>query len=149
MTPLDPPPPGLRVTPLLWSSPQSWARPYQVGMRPEALNSSFVATTDEQGPHPLGVAVEVGPMRLIVLGTVEMVANQYFLLFGHKNLLLNLMAWRAAQPDLIAVKPHTAGSQVILLSAKQAKTLFYTVVLAYPLMVCVIGLGVWGWRRRQ
>jgi len=137
------------VTPLLWSSPQSWARPYQVGMRPEAINSSFVAVTDVQGPHPLGVAVEVGPTRLIVLGTVEMAANQYFLLFGHKNLLLNLMAWLATQPDLIAIKPRVAGSQVILLSARQAKTLFYAVVLAYPLVVCVIGLGVWGWRRRR
>jgi len=149
VTPLDPPPLGVRVTPLLWSSPQSWARPYQVGMRPEAINSSFVAATDVQGPHSLGVAVAVEPTRLIVLGTVEMVANQYFLLFGHKNLLLNLMAWLATQPDLIAVKPHTAGSQVILLSARQAKTLFYTVILAYPLVVCVIGLGVWGWRRRR
>ena len=78
-----------------------------------------------------------------------MAANQYFLLFGHKNLLLNLMAWLATQPDLIAVKPHAAGSQVILLSARQAKTLFYTVVLAYPLVICVIGVGVWGWRRRR
>jgi ABC-type uncharacterized transport system involved in gliding motility auxiliary subunit len=149
IAPLDPPPIGRRVTPLLWSSPQSWSRPYQVNRRPEAINSTFVPETDVKGPHPLGVAVEAETTRLVVLGTTDIVANQYFLLFGHKNLLLNLMAWLAAQPDLIAVKPPVAGTQVILLSAAQARTLFYAVILAYPVAIFVTGLGVWGWRRRQ
>jgi ABC-type uncharacterized transport system involved in gliding motility auxiliary subunit len=149
VAPRDPPPVDQRVTPLLWSSPQSWARPYEVGMLSEAINSSFVPETDVKGPHPLGVAVEVEPTRLVVLGTTEIVSNQYFLLFGHKNLLLNLMAWLAAQPDLIAVKPPAAGTQVILLSAVQARMLFYAVILAYPVAVFVTGLGVWGWRRRR
>jgi hypothetical protein len=149
VAPLDPPPVGQRVTPLLWSSPQSWTRPYQVGMRPQAINSSFEPETDVKGPHPLGVAVEVEPTRLVVLGTTEIVSNQYFLLFGHKNLLLNLMAWLATQPDLIAVKPPVAGTQVILLSAAQARILFYAVILAYPVAVFFTGLGVWGWRRRR
>ena len=141
VTPVEPPSLSQRVTPLLWSSPQSWARPYKVDMRPEEINSNFASETDDKGPHPLGVAVEAEPARLIVLGTVEIAANQYFPLFGHKNLLLNLVAWLATQPDLIAVKPYVAGSQVILLSARQATGLFYAVVLAYPVAVVVAGLG--------
>ena len=141
------PPVGVRVTPLLWSSPQSWAHPYKTGLRPDEIQRNFVAGTDEKGPIPLGVAVEAEKTRLVVLGTAEIAANQYFLLFGHKNLLLNLMAWLAREPDLIAVKPRTAGSQVILLSARQGKTIFYSIVLGYPLAVFVTGLGVWGWRR--
>jgi ABC-type uncharacterized transport system involved in gliding motility auxiliary subunit len=149
VAPAERPPPGLRLTPLIWSSPQSWARPYKVGMRPEEINQNFIPETDEKGPHSLGVAVEGEPARLIVLGTAEIAANQYFALFGHKNLLLNLIAWLTTQPDLIAVKPHAAGTQVILLSARQATVLFYTIVLAYPVTVVVAGLGVWGWRRRK
>jgi ABC-type uncharacterized transport system involved in gliding motility auxiliary subunit len=118
-------------------------------MRPEEINQNFIPETDEKGPHSLGVAVEGEPARLIVLGTAEIAANQYFALFGHKNLLLNLIAWLTTQPDLIAVKPHAAGTQVILLSARQATVLFYTIVLAYPVTVVVAGLGVWGWRRRK
>ena len=78
-----------------------------------------------------------------------MVANQYFTLFGHRNLVLNLMAWLVAEPDFIALKPATPGSQAILLTARQAGTIFYSVVLAYPLAVLAAGLGVWTRRRRR
>lgn len=147
VAPTERPPTGTLVTPLLWSSPQSWARPYRAGLRPDEVTKSFVADTDLKGPVTLGVAAEAGKTRLVVLGTAEIAANQYFLLFGHKNLLLNLLAWLAREPDLIAVKPRTAGSQVILLSTRQGRTIFYAIVLAYPLAVFAAGLGVWGWRR--
>ena len=141
------PPAGIQVSPLVWSSPQSWARPYRQGVRPEEISRDFVAGTDQKGPLTLGVAVEADKARLIVLGTGEIAANQYFLLFGHKNLLLNVMAWLATEPGLIAVKPRTAGGQVILLSARQGKAIFYSLVVSYPLLVFAAGLGVWGWRR--
>ncbi len=69
------PPAGVSVTPLLWSSPQSWARPYRIGMRPDEINRSFVPETDKKGPVPLGVAVEVEKTRLVVLGTAEIAAT--------------------------------------------------------------------------
>jgi ABC-type uncharacterized transport system involved in gliding motility auxiliary subunit len=147
--PLEPPPSGLRATPLVWSSPQSWARPWTSGLRPEDVTRDFIASADEKGPVPLGVAVEAGGTRLVVLGTSAVVANQYFTLFGHRNLVLNLMAWLVAEPDLIALKPPTPGSQAILLTARQAGAIFYSVVLAYPLAVLTAGLGVWARRRRR
>jgi ABC-type uncharacterized transport system involved in gliding motility auxiliary subunit len=149
VAPSEHPTPGIRTTPLLWSSPQSWAHPYQNGISPDEVNKGFVAGIDEKGPVALGVAVEADKTRLIVLGTAEIASNQYVHLFGHKNLLLNLVAWLAAQPDLIALKPRTAGSQVILLSAKQARAIFYGVVVAYPAATFIAGMGLWGWRRRQ
>ena len=53
------------------------------------------------------------------------------------------------EPDFIALKPATPGSQAILLTARQAGTIFYSVVLAYPLAVLAAGLGVWTRRRRR
>jgi ABC-type uncharacterized transport system involved in gliding motility auxiliary subunit len=147
--PQEPPPPALRATPLIWSSPQSWARPWTAGMRPDEVTRNFVPATDEKGPLPLGVAVEAADTRLIVLGTSAMVGNQYLPLFGHRNLVLNLMAWLVTEPDLIALKPASPGSQAILLSAGQAKTIFYSLVVAYPLGLLAAGLFVWASRRRR
>jgi hypothetical protein len=149
IAPAEPPPAGVRVSPLAWSSPQSWARPYRAGMRPEQIDRAFVAGMDRTGPLVLGVAVEAGGARLVALGTAEIAANQYFLLFGHKNLLLNAIAWLGSEPGLIAIKPRTAGSHVILLSARAGKAIFYAIVVMYPLAVFGVGLGVWGWRRRR
>jgi ABC-type uncharacterized transport system involved in gliding motility auxiliary subunit len=75
------------------------------------------------------------------------VANNIIRFNGNRDLFLNMMNWLSSDEDLISIRPKEPEDRRISLNQRQMKVIFYSSVLAIPLLVVAGGLWVW-WRRR-
>lgn len=158
--PAPEPPAGLRVRLLAMSSPDSWA--YVGGTAVPDEDVRFRPGKDKPGPHPVALLVEVPASgndrgrsqrdgQLVVFGDSDFASNFYFNLLGNKDLFLSTMAVLAGQPELVVPrrKGRPGGSiSPIVLEARQARLLFWSVEVIPPVAVLLIGLSVWVRRRR-
>lgn len=144
------------VSPLLESSPgSSAATNFQGGAVQQAAS-------DRQGPLTLGVAgtlaatpsgsglqnVGDAEARFVVYGSPDFVANSVIGFQGNRDLFLNTMDWLGGQQDFITIRPHTATSAPVNLSASQMRYIFFTFLVGLPLVLIILGCGVWLRRRR-
>src|SRR5581483_8661188 len=87
---------------------------------------------------------------IVAIGDVDFATNLYFGSLGNRDFFLNLAHLAARAEVLIAVRgegrPGGTFSQIYL-TASQARTLFWTGVVALPSAVLLCGIAV-GWRRR-
>ncbi len=83
----------------------------------------------------------------VVVGTSGWVANGFLAFNGNRDLLINMMNWLSSDSDLISIRPKEPTDQRLNMNQKQMTLLFYESVVAIPLLVVVMGIGVW-WRRR-
>jgi ABC-type uncharacterized transport system involved in gliding motility auxiliary subunit len=109
--------------------------------------------TDLKGPFTLGVAgtyttgKEGGNGLFVVVGTSGWVANGFLAFNGNRDLLINMLNWLSSDSDLISIRPKEPQDQRLNMNQRQMTLLFYESVVAIPLLVVVMGIGVW-WRRR-
>jgi ABC-type uncharacterized transport system involved in gliding motility auxiliary subunit len=57
------------------------------------------------------------------------------------------MAWLSADEDLISIRPKEPEDSRLEMSARQMNLVFYESIVVLPLLMVVLGVGVW-WRRR-
>lgn len=116
---------------------------------PEIRQSS----SDKKGPLVLGAAgtyttgKENGNGRFVVVGCSSWIANFFLRFNGNRDLFLNMMNWLSSDEDLISIRPKEQTDRRLTMSARQMTMVFYESVLAIPLIIVVMGVGVW-WRRR-
>jgi ABC-type uncharacterized transport system involved in gliding motility auxiliary subunit len=109
--------------------------------------------TDKKGPLLLGAAGtynsggENGSGRFVVTGSSSWTTNGAIALAGNRNLFLNVMAWLSADEDLISIRPKEPEDRRLEMSTRQMNLVFYESIVALPLLMVVLGVGVW-WRRR-
>jgi ABC-type uncharacterized transport system involved in gliding motility auxiliary subunit len=109
--------------------------------------------TDKKGPLVLGAAGtynsggDNGSGRFVVTGSSSWATNGAIALGGNRNLFLNVMAWLSADEDLISIRPKEPEDRRLEMSARQMNLVFYESIVALPLLMVVLGVGVW-WRRR-
>jgi ABC-type uncharacterized transport system involved in gliding motility auxiliary subunit len=164
VTPIKPAPAGVTVTPLMKTSPQSWAET-NLKAKPD-LDSK-----DVPGPVTLGVAVTkdlTGPApgaprregggntaagktgkitRLVVLGSADMAANDFTQgVPGNAYLVSGAINWLAEEEALVNIPPKEDTPQNITLTDPQRRVIS-TTVYALPLAAMLMGLFVW-WKRR-
>ena len=108
---------------------------------------------DKKGPLTLAAAgsynsgKEGEKGRFVVAGSSGWAANNIIRFNGNRDLFLNMMNWLSSDEDLISIRPKEPEDRRISLNQRQMKTIFYSSVLAIPLLVVAGGLWVW-WRRR-
>jgi ABC-type uncharacterized transport system involved in gliding motility auxiliary subunit len=108
---------------------------------------------DKKGPLALAAAgsynsgKEGEKGRFVVAGSSGWVSNNIIRFNGNRDLFLNMMNWLSSDEDLISIRPKEPEDRRISLNQRQMKTIFYSSVLAIPLLVVAGGLWVW-WRRR-
>jgi len=108
---------------------------------------------DKKGPLALAAAgsynsgKEGEKGRFVVAGSSGWAANNIIRFNGNRDLFLNMMNWLSSDEDLISIRPKEPEDRRISLNQRQMKTIFYSSVLAIPLLVVAGGLWVW-WRRR-
>ena len=83
----------------------------------------------------------------MVVGSSGWAANNILRFNGNRDLLMNMVNWLSSDEDLISIRPKEPQDRRLTLNRRQMATIFYSSVLALPLLVIVTGLSVW-WKRR-
>lgn len=109
--------------------------------------------SDKKGPLTLGAAGEYngggtnGKGRFVVVGSSRWIDNSFLRFNGNRDLFLNMLNWLSSDEDLISIRPKETEDRRLSLTARQMMLVFYSSVVAIPLVILAAGFGVW-WRRR-
>ena len=153
-------PAGVRVTPLLETSPAALAMPYMITQDALLANPEKA----EQGVQKLGAAVEIGKKgRAVVLTDVEFAANAYVdtaVTFsragaqtrsdagpGNADFLVNCVNWLSGEEDLITLRPRTAENRPLTMDPQIQSFYFNVFTFLVPLGILLLGGMIWHWRR--
>lgn len=106
---------------------------------------------DLKGPLTLGAAGTYdngkGKGRFVVVGSSSWVANNFIAFNGNRDLFLNMLNWLSSDEDLISIRPKEPTDNPLNMNQRQVTLMFYSSVVAFPLLIVLAGVGVW-WRRR-
>jgi hypothetical protein len=144
--------PGLVATELLHTTDAGWGETNLAVFEAKA-ELAYDAARDLAGPLPLGVAVERKPLdgksraRLVVFGSSEIAGNRQ-ILGANRDLLLGALGWLREAAPRVTIGPRTPEHLRLQLDDGQLRRVFWLCVVALPLLVLVIGLGV-SWVRRS
>lgn len=136
---------GVQSTPLLVTSPQSWA---ESDLKSE--NLQFDPKSDRQGPLTVGVALtKSNQARLVVVGSSNFITNGQFQQQLNGDLFTNSVSWLSKQdaPQQLSIRPKEAKNRRINLQAAQANILGITALGLVPLIGFVAAATLW-WMRR-
>lgn len=105
--------------------------------------------SDEKGPLTFGYTIETpAKSRIVVVGDVDFVTNGFLKLTqANAPLFRNMVAWAAAQEELISVPTQEPVDRQVFMTESQANIIFYSCVVGLPLLFLLTGVAVW-WRRR-
>ena len=79
---------------------------------------------------------------------IKVGANAYLGFQGNKDLVMNMVNWLSAEESLISIRPKSQEHQTLDMNQRQMGRLLYLGVFGVPLVIILIGAGVW-WRRRR
>jgi ABC-type uncharacterized transport system involved in gliding motility auxiliary subunit len=85
--------------------------------------------------------------RFVVFGGSTWAANQFLNFNGNSDLALNTVNWLSSDEDLISIRPKPQEDRRVTMTRAQLGMVRLVSQFALPLLVIVIGGGVW-WRRR-
>ncbi len=110
---------------------------------------------NKKGPLTLGAAISYNTGQPNVTGRVVAIGSSSWLqnnilgvrTFANRDLFLNMMNWLSSDEDLISIRPKEPENRPIMMTGRQVSLLWYTSLLALPLLIIAAGLSVW-WRRR-
>jgi ABC-type uncharacterized transport system involved in gliding motility auxiliary subunit len=119
------------------------------------LNSPEIRPSkdDKKGPLTLAAAgtyttgKENGNGRFIVVGNSGWASNRFLAFRGNRDLIMNMLNWLSSDEDLISIRPKEVQDSRLEMNARQMNLVFYESIVALPLLMVVLGVGVW-WRRR-
>ncbi len=145
---------GVQATPLLLTSPQSWA---ESDLKDE--NLQFDPSRDRTGPLTLGVALsrpakaasndKPSESRMVVIGNSDFITNNQFSQQLNGDVFINSISWLSKQEGAsqLSVRPKEAKNRRINLQAPQASILSWTALGFIPLIGFVSAVILW-WLRR-
>jgi len=119
----------------------------------------FDAGVDLQGPIPVAVAVEKGPVggievelrptRMVIIGDSYFVSNRALSggLGGNKDFFMSAVNWLVEREELMAISPKVPGELRLDMSREQLRRAYLIIAVALPLAVALIGFVVWLKRR--
>ena len=118
-----------------------------------STNQIKPSKNDKMGPFTLGAAgtytsgKENGNGRFVVVGSSSFASNGFISFNGNRDLYLNMLNWLSSDEDLISIRPKEPTDSPLNMNQRQVSMMFYSSVFGLPLLILVIGGGVW-WRRR-
>jgi ABC-type uncharacterized transport system involved in gliding motility auxiliary subunit len=120
------------------------------------LSSAAVNVNDpknKKGPFTIAAAgtyntgKENSQGRFVVIGSSSWAANSFINFNGNDDLALNAINWLASDEDLISIRPKQQEDRRITMTRAQQNLVLLTSQFALPLVVVIVGIGVW-WKRR-
>jgi gliding motility-associatede transport system auxiliary component len=159
---LLPPAPGISVTPLFYSSKDSYVRsvkpveerhPRAIG---PAAPPSASPGSDQPGRRLLAAAVEgrgpdavtgSRPFRVVVVGDADFASNSFFPYMSNSDMVLSMVRWLSREERAPKIRPSVPVPRLLFLTKQQMKQVFLVIEGLLPLSVVLCGAVVW-WRRR-
>jgi ABC-type uncharacterized transport system involved in gliding motility auxiliary subunit len=120
------------------------------------LSSPSINVNDpknKKGPLTIGAAgsyntgKENSQGRFVVVGSSTWAANRFIDFNGNDDLASNTVNWLASDEDLISIRPKPPEDRRITMTGRQLSWVRATSQFALPLVVVIVGVGVW-WKRR-
>jgi gliding motility-associatede transport system auxiliary component len=142
------PPPGVRVSPLVLSSKESFTRAVApVGARTVPASASPAPT--RTGRHVLAAAVEgtTAPFRVVVVGDGDFASNSFLPYMANSDFVLSAIRWLAREDQQPRLRPAMPVPAMVLLTKRQMQTIFLVLEGLLPLSAVIVGGVVW-WKRR-
>lgn len=148
---------GLTAVELAKTGDTSWAETDLVGIF-QQQKAAFDAGKDQKGPiavadavdgdlKTLGFGKEGETARLVVIGSTDFAANQYFNQFFNRDFTVNSVDWLTGEEKSISIRPRTLHSSSFRLTVDQFSLVFALSVLMLPELLLILGIAVW-WERR-
>ncbi len=155
LTVAEEPKAGLEVVALARTSDTSWAETNIDGIfkRQEAT----LDAVDVRGPVTVGAAIRAdleelkwgkGDARMVVLGSADVIDNQYISNFFNRDLVVNSVNWLAGDEGGISIRPRALRASRFRLTVDQFQIVFALSVLLLPELLLIAGIAVW-WSRRN
>jgi hypothetical protein len=143
--------PGIEARELVHTSDDGWGET-DLALFAARAELRYDPQRDVKGPVALGVAAERTEgsgrgARLVVLGSAELAGNRAMLAFN-RELLLSSVAWLLGNTPKIAIGPRTPEHVRLALDERQLARAFWIAVVALPLVLLLVGAGVF-WVRRS
>jgi len=85
--------------------------------------------------------------RFVVVGSSTWAANRFIGFNGNDDLASNAVNWLASDEDLISIRPKAPEDRRITMTGRQLSWVRAVSQFALPLVVVIMGVGVW-WKRR-
>lgn len=111
----------------------------------------FDQDSDERGPLAVALALVAdassdASARLVVFGSHALARNDHDLAFN-RDLLVAAVSWLGGRERALGLPPRVPAQLRLSLDASELKRVFSGIVVGLPLVVLLLGCGVW-WRRR-
>ena len=102
----------------------------------------------DPGDAPAADTSEANRTRIVVVGDSDFAGNFFFYGTGGGDFFLNAVNWLTLEEDLIAIRPVDPSERSLRLMTPREKAFVQlTSIFLIPLIIFLIGVGVW-WRRR-
>ena len=100
------------------------------------------------GDAPAADTPEESKTRIVVVGDSDFANNLFFHGTGGGDFFLNAVSWLTLEEDLIAIRPVDPTERSLrMMTPHEVAFVQLTAVFLIPLIIFLIGVGVW-WRRR-
>lgn len=108
---------------------------------------------DKNGPIDIAVAIEINSggnkkARLVVCGDSDFAQNKYYYFQANGNFFSNMVSWLAEEGDLIAIAPRLSVPRTVSLTQSGGRLVFFYTIIILPLLVFILGIGIWLYRRK-
>jgi len=140
--------PGLTVTELATTSEQSY-------LERNPVTPSFDEGEDVAGPVPVAVAADrsrvdgadVRRTRVVVVGDVDLAADDAVGEAGNAQLLRQAVAWLTESEDLVAISPNLPADRPLRLTDARLAYARLLTAAVVPALLLLAGVLVWAVRR--
>ena len=125
----------------------------QPGAKPSGATGDEQASATEPGAPRSAQGGEEAPgrhgtpARVIVIGDSDFVSNAQLDSIGNRDLALASVYWLLDEERLIGIGPKPVASLRLRLTREQLLGAFWICFAGLPLLLLLLGLGVW-WTRR-
>ena len=100
------------------------------------------------GETPSADTPEESKTRIVIVGDSDFANNLFFHGTGGGDLFLNAVNWLTLEEDLIAIRPVDPSERSLrMMTPGDVAFVQMTAIFLIPLIIFLIGVGVW-WRRR-
>lgn len=152
------------IFPLALTGDASWGETDINTLYSEEGTVSYDEKTDSKGPLSIAAVkvIEVSKgteksasgdkkkyAKLVVIGDSDYVNNTHVNLAGNKDFFLNTVNWLVEEAELISVRKKKEGLTPVILTATQARFIFWIPVVVVPSFILVAAIAVLTRRRLQ